>query len=441
MSNLDSSTLSFSQDLVSASNEAAIATSNTASVTKLPNGLTVIHQPMVSPAVAIDVWVEAGASKEPMAQAGMAHFLEHMVFKGTQHLQPGEFDWAVESRGGISNAATSHDYAHFYITVAAQAVPATLPYLAELVLGAAIPDQEFEPERKVVLEEIRQANDDPDWVGYQALCHLLYGHHAYGRPVLGTPETLASFSPQAMRQFHQAYYQPQNMTVAIAGNLPKDQAIALVQKSFNHFPAPSQSPQPKSIAPNPLSNPQPPQRQTLRLPHLEQSRLTLAWIGPGIHDLSAACHLDLLATILGVGRSSRLVRELREEKQLVQEIDTDFSLQRDCGEFSLTIWLDRENLETVERIVRDRITTLRTQPVTPVELARAQRLLLNDHAFGAETPSQIAGRYGYYATLASPELVQAYPLNIQAATPYAIQQTAQQYLDPKAYTAVILEPA
>ena len=394
---------------------------------------------MVSPAVAIDVWVGAGASQESVDQTGMAHFLEHMVFKGTQRLQPGEFDWAIESRGGVSNAATSHDYAHFYVTVAAQAVPDTLPYLAELILGAAIPDNEFEPERKVVLEEIRQANDDPDWVGYQALCRLLYGQHAYGQPVLGTPETLASFSPQAMRQFHQAYYQPENMTVAIAGNLPKDQAIALVQKSFTQFPAPA--PLPKTARPHHPSNPQTAQRQTLHLPHLEQSRLTLAWIGPGIHDLIAACHLDLLATILGVGRSSRLVRELREERHLVQEIDTDFSLQRDCGEFSLTMWLDRENLVTVEEIVRDRITTLSTQPVTRTELARAQRLLLNDYAFGAETPSQIAGRYGYYATLASPELVQAYPLNIQAATPTALQQTAQNYLDTKACTAVILEPA
>ena len=409
-----------------------------ASISYLPNGLTVIHQEMSVPAVAIDVWVNAGAGKEPLAWMGMAHFLEHMVFKGTERLKPGEFDWAIERRGGVSNAATSHDYAHYYVTVAAEAVEESLPYLAELILGAAIPDDEFDPERNVVLEEIRQANDDPDWVGYQTLCELLYGEHAYGRPVLGTPETLKTFSAQAMRQFHRAHYQPENMTVAIAGNFSQEKAIALVQKSFQQFPTPAACPKP-AIAPLAVASSH--QRKMLCLPHLEQCRLTMAWIGPGIANLEAACHLDLIATMLGGGRTSRLVRELREEKQLVQEVDVDFSTQRDCGEFSLTMWLEQADLETVEGIVRDRISVLSTQPVTESELARAKRLLLNDYAFSTETPSQIAGLYGYYATLAHPDLVSTYPLQLQAASAAAIQQTARQYLDSERYTAVILEPA
>ena len=444
-----------------------------ASAIRLPNGLSVIYREMATSAVAVDVWVDAGARHEPDSWAGMAHFLEHMVFKGTQRLRPGEFDWALESRGGVSNAATSHDYAHYYMTVAAETLPETLPYLAELVLGAAIPDGEFDPERNVVLEEIRQANDDPDWVGYQTLCGLLYGQHAYGRPVLGTPDTLKTFSPEKMRQFHAAHYQPQNMTVAIAGNLSQVQAVSLIKNAFTQFPTPtsnssfsiSSSNGPSSDRglsgrdlsgrdlssrdleePSTLLEPfykrttQPPQRRTLRLPHLEQCRLTLAWIGPGVADLEAASHMDLISTVLGGGRSSRLVRELREEKQLVQDIDVDFSLQKDCGEFSVALWLEASNLEQVEEIVRDRLTHLATHPVSPFELTRAKRLLLNDYAFSTETPSQIAGLYGYYATLGDPNLANLYPSYLQSATAESIQQTAKRYLNADCYTAVILEP-
>ena len=415
-------------------------TTDGASLTRLSNGLSIIHQEMPTSAVAVDVWVAAGAGKEPAGWTGMAHFLEHMVFKGTRKLHPGEFDLAVESRGGVSNAATSHDYAHYYITVAAAALPNTLPYLAELVLGAAIPEREFEPERNVVLEEIRQANDDPDWVGYQALCNLLYHQHSYGTPVLGTPETLATFSPEMMRQFHAAHYQPENMTVAIAGNLSKEQAIALVEKAFVQFPNPTSCPEPAPQTQGQPAIDQKLQRRTLRLPHLEQCRLSLAWVGPGVNALAAASHMDLISTILGGGRSSRLVRDLREEQQLVQDIDVDFSLQRDCGEFSLTLWLEEDKLEQVEERVVGAIASLSTHTIEASELNRAQRLLINDYAFSTETPSQIAGLYGYYATLASPELASLYPQHLQSATVKELQQTAQRYLNPDSYTAIVLKP-
>lgn len=413
---------------------------NGASTTRLPNGLTVIHQQMISPAVAIDIWVDAGAGKEPLEWSGMAHFLEHMVFKGTARLQPGEFDVAIESQGGVSNAATSHDYAHYYVIIAAEAVAQTLPYLAELVLGAAIPAAEFDAERNVVLEEMRQADDDPDGVGYQVLCDLLYAPHAYGRPVLGTPESLKTFSPEKMRQFHQAHYQPENMIVAIAGNLSKESAIAHIQAAFSQFPQPVPCPLPNSHSQHQPLPKLTQARKILRLEHLEQCRLTLAWVGPGIDELAASAHMDIISTVLGGGRSSRLVRELREEKQLVQEVEVDFSLQRDCGEFSITLWLEESELAVVEKILGDRLTTLSTQLIPLAELTRAKRLLLNDYAFSTETPSQIAGLYGYYATLSSPDLVSLYPQNIRTATAEAIQQTAQKYLNPAHYTAVTLKP-
>ena len=366
----------------------------------------------------------------------MAHFLEHMVFKGTHRTAPGEFDWAIESQGGMTNAATSHDYAHFFITVAAEALPQTLPYLADLLLHASIPADEFERERNVVLEEIRQAYDDPDWVGYQTLCELMYGEHSYGRAVLGTPDILEARSPEEMRRFHQAHYQPENITIAIAGGITQDRALTLIQQSFNRFPDAIWCPESEDTALSEICA----QRASLELPNLEQGRLTMAWRGPGIKDLNAASGLDLLAVLLGGGSTARLVRELREEKQMVQDIESSFSMQQACSLLSLSVWLEPAQIAGVEEIVRDRLHTLQTQPISASELARCQRLLLNDYAFSTETPGQIAGLYGYYATIASPELAAAYPQHLRQHTPDTLQQLAQQYLSPERYTAVELIP-
>lgn len=405
-------------------------------MTQLPNQLTVIHQEMATPAVVVDVWVRAGASVEPAAWSGMAHFLEHMVFKGTQRVQPGEFDWAIESQGGVTNAATSHDYAHFFITVAAEALPQTLPYLADLLLCAAIPADEFVRERHVVLEEIRQAHDDPDWVGYQALCQLLYGNHAYGRAVLGTAEILEARSPEEMRRFHQAHYQPENMTVAIAGGISHADALTLIQQSFQQFAAPLWCPEPEEAALPTQTH----QRQTLHLPNMQQSRLTLAWLGPGVEQMWAASGMDMISVLLGGGQTARLVRELREERQLVQDVDSSFSLQQACSVLSVSMWLSESVLSEVEEIVRDRVQTLSDQPISQAELSRCQRLVLNDYAFSTETPGQIAGLYGYYATIAEPGLALTYPQQVRSHTPETIQRLARQYLKADNYTAVILVP-
>ncbi|MEO0540691.1 MAG: pitrilysin family protein [Cyanobacteria bacterium P01_A01_bin.105] len=406
---------------------------------RLDSGLTVIHQEIAAtPVAVVDVWVKAGASREPTDWMGMAHFLEHMVFKGTERLLPGMFDQAIESRGGMTNAATSHDYAHFYMTLAADDLPDTLPYLADLLLHPAIPADEFWRERQVVLEEILQAQDDPDWLGYQAFSELLYGNHPYGRPVLGTPDILKGRSPEEMRQFHQAYYQPENITVVVAGGIGLDHTLDLVQHAFRPFAPPTDCP---AVAPPPTAPLRQVQRAHMTLPQLQQGRLMMAWLAPGIVDLETACGLDLLATVLAGGRASRLVQELQEDRQWVLEVDGSFALQRDSSLVNLTFWLEPERVSQVEQVVCDRMSALANEPITAAELLRCQRLLCNDYAFSTETPGQIAGLYGYYGTIAQPELSVIYPDLVRAHTRETLQSLAQQYLSPERYAAMVLEPA
>lgn len=404
----------------------------------LDNGLTLIHQQIpTAPVVTVDVWVKAGAIAEPKPWAGMAHFLEHMIFKGTDRLPPGYFDFVIENRGGVTNAATSHDYAHFFINTAAVDLPETLPYLAELLLNAAIPDEEFELERDVVLEEIRQSLDDPDGLGFQELMKTVFQCHPYGRSVLGEAALLLEQSPQDMRCFHQTYYQPENMTVVLTGDVDWERAVELVDRHFNAFAPRATCPLPEVEAEPPITEIR---RQELHLPCLGQARLMMAWVGPGVEDLHSAYGLDLLSVLLASGRTSRLVRELREERQLVQDINSSFSLQRDSSLFTITAWLDAEYLDQVEAIVGDRLAQLAATPVNDLELCRYKRLLCNDYAFSTETTNQLAGLYGYYSTIAEASLSATYPTAIQSFSGADLQRLANRYLSPLYYAATILKP-
>ncbi len=404
----------------------------------LDNGLTVIHQYLpATPVAVVDVWVRAGAIAEPENWYGMAHFLEHMIFKGTKRIAPGVFDQIIEHRGGMTNAATSYDYAHFFLTSAASYLPDTLPYLADLLLQAEIPDEEFVRERDVVLEEIRSCSDDPDWLGFQALCESIYQRHPYGRSILGSESHLREHSPNQMRCFHRTHYQPENMTVVIVGGIEQDPALALVEEAFAEFSA-------RSECPPRLAEAEPPmieiRRTQMYLPRLGQARLLMGWIGPGVEQIGDGFGLDVLSVILAGGRSSRLVRELREEKQLVLDIDSSFSLQRDSSLFTISACLEPEHLEEVEKRICDRLLQLQTTPVSEEELARAKRLLCHDYIFSTETPGQLAGLYGYYQTMATAELSVTYPTQIQQFQAKDLQRLANQYLSPERYAITVMHP-
>ena len=385
----------------------------------------------------VDVWVKAGAIAEPDPWSGMAHFLEHMIFKGTEQIPPGYFDHVIETCGGVANAATSHDYAHFFINVAPPYLQDGLWSLAELLLRASIPDAEFVRERDVVLEELRQAQDDPDWVGFQALMESVYRAHPYGRSVLGTEITLMERSPDEMRLFHQMHYQPENMTVVVVGDVDLDTTLMLVRDTFQGFAPKVRPTVHPPVEDMPITQIR---RQEMGLSRVEQARLLMAWRGPGVEQLRKAYGLDLLSVALAGGRSARLVRELREERQLVHAVGSNFSLQRDSSLFTVSVWLDAQHLNAVEAIIGDRLSELAESPMSETELNRYKCLLCNDYAFSTETANQLAGLYGYYNTIARADISTTYPAHIQSFQAEDLQAIVRQYLSPQRYAATILKP-
>jgi predicted Zn-dependent peptidase len=348
------------------------------------------------------------------------------------------FDQLIEHRGGMTNAATSHDYAHFYLTTAASDLPETLPYLAEILLQAAIPDAELDYEREVVCDEIRGSDDDPDWLGFQCLCEMLYPHHAYGRSVLGTHQDVQQFTAHQLRCFHRNHYQPENITVAMVGDIREAAAIAYVEEIFSDFPQRWDCPPRQS---SPLTIPKIRQHRTLKIPQLGPSRLTLGWSGPGIDHLQENIGLDILAAVLAGSRCSRLVQHLREELGIVFEIHSCFSLQRDASLFTINAVLAPQQVEQVEAEICAAIHRLHTTPISHGELARAQRMLCHDYIFSTETPAQLAGLYGYYQTLARADVAIAYPQMVRQCQPADLQRLAQRYLSTEAYALVLLEAA
>jgi zinc protease len=405
---------------------------------QLSNGLTIIHQYLpATPVVVSDVWVKAGAIAEPETWSGMAHFLEHMIFKGSPKVMVGEFDWLIESTGGIVNAATSYDYAHFYLTTSVPHLERTLPCLADILLRANIPDDEFIREREVVIEEINSSYDDPDYLGYQALCQNIYQRHPYGRSILGEQELLLKHTPNQMRCFHRTHYQPENMTIIIVGGIKQEQALALVNDSFSEFTVRSECPLHTIEAEPPVISIR---RQELYLSRIEQARLLMAWICPGAESLESAIALDLIALILTGGRSSGLVRELREERQLVIDIDCGLSLQKDSSLFSIGVLLETEHLVMVEQIIGDRLQQLHQDLIPAAEITSAKRQLINDYIFSTETPSQLASVYGFYNIVATAAHSALYPQIISRLQPEQLQAIAQRYLSPEHYAVTVLKP-
>ncbi|BAQ65970.1 pitrilysin family protein [Geminocystis sp. NIES-3709] len=400
-------------------------------VISFSNGLTLVHQEIPSSSVVVaDVWINAGVTTEPESWSGISHFLEHMIFKGTKNILPGDFDYIVESTGGCANAATSYDYTHFFLTTASQYLPDTLPYLAEIILQAEIPDEEFYIERDVVLEELRSSYDDYDWIILQTIANTIYQNHPYRRSVLGEEPLLLQNTPNQMRCYHKTYYQPENMTVVLVGNIDKDSSISLVENCFQDFAV-------RSECPNIYFDSEPPiidiRRKELFLPRLEQSRLIMGWMGPGIENLEGAIALDMLSLILSGGRTSRLVRKLREEEHLVLDISCDFSLQKYSSLFTISAYLSENNIEQIENIIRNQIYQLQKEPVTPNELKNCQRSLCHDYIFSTETPEQLAGLYGYYQILKKANLALKYPHIVKQLTAEKLQSYASQYLSPEYY--------
>ena len=414
---------------------------NTPTVHHIPNGLTIIVEQMPIDAVNLNLWVKTGSAMEADTINGMAHFLEHIVFKGTKKLISGEFERRIEERGALTNAATSQDYTHYYITTAPQDFAELAPLQIDVVCNPSIPHDAFERERLVVLEEIRRSQDNPRRRIYRHIMETAFDYLPYRRPVLGPESIISQIQPQQMRDFHTHWYQPQSITAVAVGNLPVEELVEIIATEFNkNYQQPTSKPTP--IAPTP----EPPFTEIVRREiidqTLQQARLVMVWRVPGLIKLDQTYALDIIAGILGHGRTSRLVQDLREQQELVSSISVSNMSNLLQGVFSISAKCNLENIATVEKAIAQHLRILHTEIVKESEISRIQQRVANQFIFGNETPSDRAGLYGYYQSLIGDlEPAFNYPQHIQSITAADLIQAAKNYLSPDAYGIVIVKPA
>ena len=254
-------------------------------VRRLPNGLTIIAEQMPIDAVNLSLWLNIGSAVEPDSINGMAHFLEHMIFKGTPRIGCGEFERLIEERGALTNAATSQDYTHYYITTAPKDFATLAPLQIELVMNPSLQNDHFERERPVILEEIRRAQDSPGRRMFYHAMEMSFDRLPYRRPVLGSEIAVKSLTAEKMRAFHHAWYQPQHITAIAVGNLPVEELIRVVEESFDQALALGERdrPSPELVLPAPSTQAEQPFQAVRRTEYwddaLQQARLVISWRG------------------------------------------------------------------------------------------------------------------------------------------------------------------
>ncbi|MDJ0660523.1 MAG: pitrilysin family protein [Crocosphaera sp.] len=417
--------------------------SQTPTIVNLNNGLTIIAEQIPVEAVNLNVWLRVGSALESNDINGMAHFLEHMVFKGTPRLKSGEFEQRIEQRGAVTNAATSQEYTHFYITSAPKDFADLVPLQLDVVFNPMIETEAFERERLVVLEEIRRSYDNPSRRTFYRAMETCFDSLPYRRPVLGPASVIEGLTPQQMRDFHGSCYQPTSVTAVAVGNLPVEELVNIVTNSFEQT-AYSQ----KTISNNfnTLTFPNTPEspfqdivRHEFKDDKLQQTRLIMMWKVPGFLELNETYALDVLASILGKGKTSRLFQDLRENQGLVSQISVSNMTQKVQGMFYIAAKLLTDNIADVEKNIIQHLHKIQQESVNEEELNRIKRQAVNRFVFNNERPSDRTNLYGYYYSQmqdVTPAL--SYPQIIQALTLDDIQEAAQKYLNPGAYGVTVV---
>ncbi len=409
---------------------------------QLDNGLDLLLLPTdLAPVVEVQIWAGVGSADESPEEAGLAHFHEHMLFKGTARRGVGEIAGEVEGAGGRINAFTSYDVTCYHATLPSDSWPVGLDVLSDAVLHSAFDPGEIALEIDVVLEEIRRSADSPHHVLSELSARTLYTAHPYREPILGSAENVASFDRAKVRRFFERWYAPHNLALVAAGDFDPEAFLVQAQQIFGARLGAG-----KAAAAQRVRRPEPAQR-ALRTAILtrafERVRMEVSWPVVALRHPDAPA-LDLLAFILGSGDSSRLTRRVRERDGLAERIDAACYTPLDPGAFSVDIETDGERAaEALCASVRE-VERLRSEAVADDELDKAKTNFLAAQHFERESVSGQAGKLGSFLTLAGdPGLEVRYLAAVSEATPASLLRVAQQYLaaDGISVAALVSEDA
>ena len=401
----------------------------------LDNGLRVLLlEDRRSPIVSVQVWYRVGSRNEQPGATGLAHFLEHMMFKGTPTYGKGEFARLVEGNGGRDNAFTTQDSTTYFVNIAADKVEDILRLEANLLLDP----MEIDSERRVVMEERRMRTEDsPDGLLAEELMATAFSAHPYQWPVIGWMTDIARINPVELRAFYDLYYRPNNAVLVVVGDFA---APALLERVRAVFGAIARGPEPPAVtAVEPPARAE--RRVTLRSPSVPLPGLALTWLVPNYQSADAPA-LEVLETVLSGGRAARLHRRLVQEQRLALDADADYSYgSRDPNLF----WLSGRpargvSIEALERALLEELERVKTEPVTEEELERAKNQIEASFVWGQDSIYSRASALGRFELMRSWRLLDEFVPLIRGVTAADIQRVARAYFPPDRKTTGILLP-
>jgi zinc protease len=409
----------------------------------LDNGLKVLVKPdRRAPIVTSQVWYKVGSSYEPGGITGVSHVLEHMMFKGTENLAPGEFSQIIAENGGDENAFTGTDYTAYFQTLAADRLEVSFELEAERMRRLTLPEEEFVKELEVVKEERRlRTDDDPQSLTYEQFQAVAYQASPYRNPIIGWPSDLETMQVEDLRGWYQQWYAPNNATVVVVGDVDPEAVFALAEKHFGPLEAEP------VVPPKPRSEPE--QRGERRLvvkAPAKEPYLIMGYKVPVLANADADWEpyaLEMLASVLDGGASARFSRELVRGERIAASAGAGYSaFTRLPGLFRLSGTPAKgHSVDELEAALLDQIERVQTELVSPEELARIRTQLIAGKVYEKDSVFYQAMQLGQLETVGLGwELVDEYVERLSAVTPEQIRAVARKYLVPEVRTVARLDP-
>ena len=360
--------------------------------TVLPGGLRIITEQMPSVrSAAIGIWVNVGSRDEVASQTGSAHYLEHLLFKGTKNRTALDISSTIDAVGGEMNAFTSKEVTCFYTRVLDTSVPEAIEVLVDMITSATITSVDVDQERQVVLEEIAMRDDDPADIVHEQFSRALYGDAPLGRSILGTVENISSLSRRSIHGFYRKYYTPDRLVVAVAGNIDHASIVKQIRKAFN-------------LGGFDLGGeeiPYVPSKVKTRVSHsggfvkfdktTEQANLVIGV--PGLDRADERRYIQsVFNAALGGGMSSRLFQEVREKRGLVYTVYSFGQQFQDAGMAGVYAGCSPKNLEQVTQVITDVLDEVALNGITEAELVKAKGQVSGAMVLGLEDTSSRMSR-------------------------------------------------
>jgi zinc protease len=404
----------------------------------LQNGLMVVLlEDSRAPVVTVQVWYKVGSRNERLGRTGIAHLLEHLMFRGTAKYGQGEFSRLVQEKGGSHNAFTAEDQTVYFENAASPHLPLLLELEADRMANLTLDETSFSAERKIVMEERRMRTaDEPAADLFEQVDAAAYTAHPYGWPIVGWMNDLESMTLEDVKNFRQIYYAPNNAILVIAGAVTPETVMPKIKETFGTIPAGPTAPKVTATEPSQRGE----RRVTLKRP--ASLPLYAAVYHVPNYKNEDSFPLSLLAVVLGGGRSSRLQVNLVEDKQLALAADADYDRTAlDPSLFILSMRIAPEkHWQDAEHALAQEVEKLKTQVVSEKELERAKNLVESTFTYGLDSIFYRALQLGQYMLLGDWTMIHKVIPGIRAVTAKDIQRVAQAYLREENRTVGVLIP-